>query len=210
MAKAADCVPNVHVIFTPDPQAQLDDIAKRRDVLIGFHFPAQLKALTTASRPIQALVRHPHARHLGHEPGLRWRHWLPARSAHRALRGERPIGRAGSRLGNDMSVEVVHTLVLADANKVAGEKIDAVADYIAVLALAKWQNLAACNRTIPTILNLMAEGCDAQDRPEAATGVDVALLTGLYTVEARELGSQQRMAIAGRMQSELDKAGKAH
>jgi hypothetical protein len=108
---------------------------------------------------------------------------------------ERPIGRAGSRLGNDMSSELVHSLVIADAGKVAGEKIDAVADYIAVLALSQWRRLDRCSG-MSTILNLMADGCDAEDRPEAATPADIALLTGLYTVDARESGSQQRATIA--------------
>jgi hypothetical protein len=194
VAKATDCLPNVHVIFTPSPQAQLDDIAKRKDVLIGFHFNSQFKRLTTFNRPIGAWyvtrVRDTTGRsHLEINDA-------PPSSIGEALGSERMHGRAGSRLGNDMSAEVVHSLILADANKVAGEKIDAVADYIAVLALAKWQNLDRCN-AIPTILNLMAAGC--ADPPEAATRADLALLTGLYAVDPRELGSQQRASIASRM-----------
>ena len=98
--------------------------------------------------------------------------------------GKTPMGRAGSRLGNDMSSELVHSLILADANKVAGEKIDAVADYIAVLALSRWQGLERCSG-LATILNLMADDCDPEDRPEAATPADLALLTGLYAVNPR-------------------------
>jgi hypothetical protein len=112
------------------------------------------------------------------------------------------MGRAGSRLGNDMSSELVHSLIIADASKVAGEKIDAVADYVAVLALSQWRNLARCAGQ-PTILNLMAEGCEAEDRPDAATPADLALLTGLYTADARESGTQQRASIA----SAIRKAG---
>jgi hypothetical protein len=197
VAAAADCVPNVNVIFTPDPQAQLDDIAKRRDILIGFHFTAQTKAFTTVNRPIQAW----YVTRTRDTTGNSWIEIANPCSANIAVDhgpcGDRPTGRAGSRLGNDMSAEVVHSLVIADAAKVAGEKIDAVADYIAVLALAKWQGLERCN-AIPTILNLMAEGC-AEDPPQAATPADLALLTGLYAVDPRELGSQQRMTIASRM-----------
>ena len=91
---------------------------------------------------------------------------------------------------------MVHSLIIADANKVAGEKIEVVADYVAVLALAKWQGLEKCN-AVPTILNLMADDC--ADRPETVTETDLALLSGLYAVDPRELGSQQRATIAGRM-----------
>jgi hypothetical protein len=196
VASAANCVANVHVIFTPSPQAQLDDIAKRRDILIGFHFPSQFKKLTMVNRPVQAwyVTR---TRDTTGNSRLELSNSCPSNLIiPSGPCGDKPMGRAGSRLGNDMSAEVVHSLILADANKVAGEKIDAVADYIAVLALAKWQGLERCN-AIPTILNLMADGC--ADPPEAVTRADVGLLTGLYAVGSRELGSQQRASIAGRM-----------
>ena len=199
VAKAANCLPNVHVIFTTRPQAQLDDIAKRRDILIGFHFTSQARQLTAVNRPIQAW----YVTRTRDTTGNSWievANPCPANvgDTFNGPCGDRPVGRAGSRLGNDMSAEVVHSLILADANKVAGEKIDAIADYIAVLALAKWQGLERCN-AIPTILNLMAEGCAGP--PAAATSADLALLTGLYAVDPRELGSQQRATIAERMTS---------
>ena len=204
LAKPADCLPNVNVIFTPKPQAQLDDIAQRRDILIGFHFPSQTKKLTTVNRPIQAW-------YVTRTRDTTGNSWIevdnPCPWMNDATNpcNERPHGRAGSRLGNDMSAEVVHSLILADSTKVAGEKIDAIADYIAVLALAKWQGLEHCNTSIPTILNLMADGCDAEARPQAVTTADLALLTGLYSVDPREFGSQQRMSIASRMETELKK-----
>ena len=204
VAKAADCTPNVNVVFTPKPQAQLDDIAKRKDVLLGFHFLAQTKKLTTVDRPIQAW----YVTRTRDTTGNSWLEVMnpcPANvgDTYVGACGDRPAGRAGSRLGNDMSAEVVHSLILADTNKVAGEKIETVADYIAVLALAKWQGLDRCNAT-PTILNRMADGCN--DPPDAATPQDLALLTGLYSVEARESGAQQRATIA----SAIRKAGEDH
>jgi len=203
VAKAADCTPNVNVVFTPNPQAQLDDIAKRKDILLGFHFIAQTKTLTTVDRPIQAwyVTR---TRDATGNSWLEVRHPCPIDAGNGlADCADRPMGRAGSRLGNGMSAEVVHSLILADTNKVAGEKIEVIADYIAVLALARWQGLNRCNAT-PTILNRMADGCD--DPPEAATPQDLALLTGLYSVESRESGAQQRATIA----SAIRKAGEDH
>ena len=191
VAKSENCAPNVHVIFTAQPQAQLADIAKRKDILMGFYWNnANLKRLATFNRPIGAwyVTRTRDASGQSqleiHDPTA----WMNPR-----------VGRAGSRLSNGMSAEVVHTLILADANKVAGEKIESIADYVAVLALAKWQGLERCN-AIPTILNLMADGCEG-DAPEAVTASDLALLKGLYTVDPRELGSQQRAAIASQMQA---------
>jgi hypothetical protein len=192
VAEAADCAPNVNVLFTAQPQALLSDISRRREILFGFHFQANLKTLSTFSRPVQAwYVTRTEDTHGNKVLELNDPHPYDPDS------GQSPAvaGRAGSRLGADLSSELVHSLVIADANKVAGEKIDAVADYIAVLALSRWQKLERCSG-LPTILNLMADNCDAEDRAEAATPSDLALLSGLYAASPRDSGSQQRATIA--------------
>jgi hypothetical protein len=201
------CQPNVDVIFSPKPQAQLDDIAKRRDILFGFHFVGETKKLSTFSRPIQSWYLTRARDTLGNDI-LELYDPAPCQSSGMGppcdIKAPAMMGKAGTRLGNDMSTELVHALVLADANKVADEKIGAVADYVAVLALARWQGLERCN-ALPTILNLMADGCEANAIAEAATPGDIGLLAGLYTVNPRESGSQQRMTIAGRMETEVKK-----
>jgi hypothetical protein len=199
VAASSACKPNVDVIFSAQPQKQLTDIAKRRDILFGYQFKADAKQVATFRRPIQAWYL---TRTVGTEGDstLELNTGPECISSHGV--GTAPcdlkspvMGKAGSRLGNDMSSELVHSLILADANRVAGEKIDVVADYIAVLALSRWQGLERCSG-LPTILNLMADGCDAEDRPQAATSADIALLEGLYAANVRESGSQQRATIA--------------
>jgi hypothetical protein len=196
----ANCTPNVNVIFTPDPQAQLDDIAKRREILMGFHWAAQMKQLATFDRPIQSwyLTR---AVGTDGQSVLELNHGSTFQDngpgAPPENIGGTITGRPGSRLGADTSSELVHALILVDAKKVSNLKIGAVADYIALLALSRWQGLERCNAA-STILNLMAEGC-AEDPPEAVTDSDVGLLTALYTADPRETGTQQRASIAERM-----------
>lgn len=104
-----------------------------------------------------------------------------------------------------MSAEIVHALIIADSHKVADARIGAVADYIAMLALAKWDGLPACGAA-PSILNLMAQGC-VEDAPVAATGPDLALLTGLYAVNPRESGAQQRADIASHIEAAAKRSG---
>lgn len=199
LAKAADCTPNVHVIFTTEPQALLTNIAKRKDILLGFYWNQRnLKQLATFKRPIGAWYVTRTRDQFGesrleiHDPT----DWLNPR-----------VGRAGSRLSNGMSTEIVHSLILADAGKVADAKIGAVADYVAVLALARWKDFEHCS-PMPTILNLMAEGC-GEDPPEGVTDADLALLTGLYLTDPREIGSQQRATIASAMRKASAAAAKS-
>lgn len=199
---SASCSPNVDVIFSSEPQAQLSDIAKRRDVLFGYYLHSEIKKLTTFSRPVQSwyLTR---SRDTHGDNILELYDPAPCVSSPKGicdLKAPALTGRAGSRLGNDMSSELVHSLVIADANKLSGEKIGAVADYIAVLALSRWQGLERCN-SMSTILNLMADGCEGP--PDAATPGDLAMLRGLYMVASREAGALQRAEIAGRLQTAL-------
>ena len=197
------CTPNVNVIFTPNPQAQLDDIAKRREILFGFHWAAQLKQLATFERPIQSWYL---TRSVGTDGQsvLELNHGSAFQDAGPgappANIGGTVTGRPGSRLGDDMSSELVHSLILVDADKVSNLKIGAVADYIALLALSRWQGLERCN-SFATILNLMADGC-ADAAPETVTASDMGLLTALYTANPRQSGTQQRAEIADRMTQE--------
>ena len=217
VAKAETCKPNVNVIFSAQPQALLKDIGRRREDLLGFHFMAQMKGLTTFSRPIQAW-------YLTQTSDMTGRTTLDVRQTGgvdvmdivqggadlgggEAAGGSfGPHGRAGSRLSVEMSSELALSLIIADAGKVSGQPIGAVADYIAVLALSRWQGLERCSG-LSTILNLMAQDC-GEDPPQAATSSDLALLTSLYAVDPREDGALQRATIASavRKAAETDRA----
>jgi hypothetical protein len=210
VAEAAICTPNVNVVFSAQPQALLTDIAKRREILFGFHFQAEMKKLSAFSRPIQAWyvtqIEDTHgAKILELNDPAACISSSPLRPPC-DVKAPAVVGHAGSRLGIDMSSELVHSLVIADANKVAGEKIDAIADYVAVLALSRWRGLERCSG-MPTILNLMADGCDAEDRPEAATPADLALLQGLYEADPRESGGLQRATIASAIRKATSASG---
>jgi len=202
VAKAADCTPNVNVIFSTAPQAQIDDIYRRRDILLGFRFHSQVKHLKTFERPIQAW-------YLTRTRDVHGQSFLEVENALVSW-AEKPTGRAGSRLSSALSAEVVHSLIIADANKVTDAKIGGVADYVAVLALARWTRLERCNSQVSTVLNLMADGCDPEERPEAATPADLALLTSLYAVDAQENGALQRAAIASAIRKAADDRSSTH
>ncbi len=209
------CRPNVNVIFTTKPQALLDDVAKHREVLFGYVLKAEAKKVRTFSRPIQAWYL---TRAVDTNGNSMLEVYDPAPCQSTGLPGTPPcdlkapplMGRAGSRLGNDMSTELVHSLILADSAKVADIKIGAVADYVAVLALARWEGLERCN-AMPTILNLMADGC-APDEVTEATATDRGLLAGLYAINPRDSGTQQRASIANRLATTIknDAQSEAH
>ena len=49
-----DCHSNIQIVFTDQPQALLDRVAKVSEQYLGFHYPADLKKLKTVTHPIQA------------------------------------------------------------------------------------------------------------------------------------------------------------
>jgi len=208
ISASKECKPNVNVIFTSSPQAQLDDIVKRRNILLGFYLPSELQKLKTFNRPIQAWYL---TRSLDTHGNSALELYDPEPCISSGAPGAPPcdikspplVGRAGSRLGNDLSSELVHSLILVDVSKVSGLKIGSVADYIAILALSRWQDLERCS-SMRTILNLMANDC-SDFAPEAATVADLGLLTGLYSSRPRDPGSFQRMTIASRIRNAVEK-----
>jgi hypothetical protein len=175
LAKAANCVLNVQVIFTAEPQKLLSNIARKRAPLLGYPYRSQFKCLATFSRPVQSwYVTYTRGTTGGGSFDLAHgaRSDIDPRDAQfgggTGLGGFGPHGRAGSRLGADMSSDIAFSLILGDATTVAYGKIGPPADYIAVLALARWPDLEHFNAVIPTILNPMAEAC-LEAPPEAVT-----------------------------------------
>jgi hypothetical protein len=196
VAKSAACASNVHVIFSRSPQAQIDDIAKRREILLGFYWPSQSKQQTAFKGPVQAWYVTRVRDGTDGRSHLELRTPPPSSILDAISNPDRPHGLAGSRLSNGMSAELVHTLVLADAEKVSDSKIGTVADYVSVLALARWRNVDRCHSAVDSVLSSLAYGCETEGGPETATPADIALLKALYAVDPRESGTMQRASIA--------------
>jgi hypothetical protein len=203
LAKSPTCVSNVHVIFSKAPQAQIDDIAKRREILLGFYWPSRAKEQSTFTGPIQAWYVTRVRDAVDGKSHLELHTPAPSSIVEAMDNPDRPHGEAGSRLSNGMSAELVHTLILADAAKVSDTKVGTVADYIAVLTLARWRNTDRCHSAVDSVLSSLAHGCEKDGGPEAVTPADLALLKALYTVDSRESGTMQRASIA----SAIRKAG---
>src|SRR5262249_33331168 len=98
-----------------------------------------------------------------------------------------------------------HTIVVVDATRAAGVRLDALADYLAMVSLANL-NPATDTRQFPTILNLFADPTSDNPRPEAMSAWDVAYLEGLYHMQRNALNwRRQRAEVAARMSSSLNR-----
>jgi hypothetical protein len=88
-------------------------------------------------------------------------------------------GQAGSLLGDAERSEFVYVTVIADAHALVEYRLQAVADYIAMLVLTRTA-LDGCSE-LPSIIDLLSPDCGARARPQGITEADTAYLTALYS-----------------------------
>jgi hypothetical protein len=197
------CRPNIEVAFTDASQPFIDKVRAVNAVLLGYaDNDAQLKALATVRRPIQA--------------------WYTTQT--KDLRGKGEVDRVrregmtvemptpppcmgkctytitypdahfwevtGSRLGDGLRSSFFHVIIVVEPAKLAEQEMGTLADYVAMVALAQIPAQDNC-QPLPSIMNLLAKDCTA-GTPNALTASDLGYLRGLYKISAdRTLGTQE-------------------
>jgi hypothetical protein len=181
------CV-TVEIVFSHEPQALLDHIAKSYRALLGFNPASQTqkqwwKSAKTFSRPIQAW----------YETGTRSMDYQPPRGAPSdtcpscipALldsdKTVQPPAGTASRFRQDLRSEFVHVLIIADGGQIARYSLQSVADYLAVLSLTHMSQLDQC-APLPSITDLLASGCTTPVADSLTAG-DRAYLKALYSAD---------------------------
>jgi hypothetical protein len=196
----ADCKPNIEIVFTTTPQALLDTIFIKYPELLGYHDnSAQATKMATVTWPVQSwystatkdlrgqpqvdgvktggvtmTLQLPEGGYGGPSGGA-----LPMYEMN--MPGARVTNVTGSRLGDGVSSEFNHVVIVVEPAKLLEYELGTLSDYIALLALAQSQPPDSCQE-LPTILNLLVAGCAAP--PKALTNVDLAYLRALYKVTA--------------------------
>jgi hypothetical protein len=102
----------------------------------------------------------------------------------------------GSRIGSGLRSTFNHVVIVVDPRQVAGEELDAVSDYIAMLALTQLGSLDNC-QTLPSIVNLLPKGC--ANRTGRLSETDLGYLRGLYRMRSGMELVVQKNEIASEM-----------
>jgi hypothetical protein len=103
----------------------------------------------------------------------------------------------GTRLTDGLRGELHNVVIVADPTRLGDYEIGALADYIAMLALAEITLPDGCQQ-LPSVLNMLAAGC--AQKTDALTDNDRAYLKGLYSIGS----DNQKGAIAYQMQQSLN------
>lgn len=217
-----NCKVNLEVVFTTSPQILLDHVSVLYPFVLGYHDnSAQAAQLATVKWPIQSWystatddlrgnVQVDEARKRGMGMTLDMPN-VPAgagggiqTTATPTLTMNMPdaqvVNVTGSRLGDGVSSDFNHVVVVAEPAKLLDYEIGTLADYIALLALSQIQQPDQCQE-LPTLLNLLAPGCGAP--PKALTNVDLAYLRALYKMTPTASLRGQRDEIIYQMDKSL-------
>jgi hypothetical protein len=195
------CAEDVQVVFTDKPQAQLDYIARKFPVLLGYSPGNEIKHANTFSHPVQAWYVLGSRQINGYQPGggaggpkppsqYGPPSELPALSpftlgltidstntSGESAEGMGPSGNAGSYLTRGLRSEILHVLIIVDNKGVSKYSLESVSDYIALLTLTRIASEDACTE-LPSILNIFTKDCSTS--PAALTASDAAYLKALY------------------------------
>lgn len=197
------CRANVVVFVTPDADALAQQIVSQFRELVGATREDNTNTLgeegltefANTPRP----VRWWHVSHTVTADGQVLRD-APARMAGGQLAGQvvRTTSFGFGRLSRTTRQDFSRVLIIVDARQAAGLQMDALADYLAMVALAQI-DLDADPRGLSSILNLFIAAPDA--RPASLTDWDLAYLHGLYEApRTARNAAQQESAIAREME----------
>lgn len=191
------CQPNIEIMFTTTPQALLDNIRVMNPVLLGYHDnSAQAEHLATVTHPIQSWYTTATSDLRGNpqvdsaQPsGLSMEMPAPPSTGPGGIGGlsqgsytmNLPYASirsvTGNRLGDGLSSELHHVLIVVEPAKLLDQELGTLADYIAILSLSQVQSPDSC-QDLPSILNLFVSGCSRTAK--TLTSGDIAYLQALY------------------------------
>ena len=166
----------------------MDAVRAKASWLLGFHYFAQAKGLATFSHPIQSWYATATADLNG---------TLTPDDIGFGNCGSWGLDDAcgatvkGSRLGKGFRSEFTVVSVVVDMTKIGDLEIGPIADYIAMLALARTKSFDVC-RDLASISNLLAPDCAADKKAKALTVTDIAYLRALYQMNMDSPGGLQK------------------
>lgn len=195
---ATGCAPNVSIVVAPDGNAMAQQMFEDEPSLFAYRYETGISTLGQAA--LTEFVNTPRP--------VRWWHVTRTMSGDGEALTRDPTAAGaggfaaqvvrsdGTRLASTTRKDFSRVIVIVDATSVGGAQLAALADYIAMVALAQIDPHADM-AAYPTIMNLFAASGAA---PTQLTQWDLAYLDALYATERDAASVQQQQSdIARRM-----------
>jgi hypothetical protein len=207
------CQSNVDIVFTSDPQGLMDSVREKSPTLLGYHDVSQTDAISTVNRAVQSWYTTETADIDGTrtiDSGQRNRGvslFVPPSLMCRTgctvnFSEAREMHVTGSRLTDTLRSELFHVIITVDLRHIAGMRIGELSNYIALLALVTSRPSQAC-QPLPSIANLLANGCSKDQRPEELSPYDLAFLRAVYRMDTYASLPDQRSAIVDKIMRDM-------
>lgn len=227
--QAQPCILNAVVIFDPNPQGVMDDIAAHHQELLGAHDPAQVKDLARVRYPIQAwyatetqddkgvsvvdskdqsalcesIDQNSLTSTVGNLTG--GLHVNTARYKQVNEEMQRYCGHrydTGSRVRDGVHSHIIAVTAVTAMDTVNYHELGAVADYLALVILSQTKAFDTCEK-METVANLLVPGCDVANRVHGLMPGDIAFLKALYKADTGGTLVAEQAAIADEMKKAL-------
>jgi hypothetical protein len=202
------CNPNIEILFTTEPQRDLDAIVARAPAALGY------EGEKTVNRPIQAwYLTATLDQRTVRQSGLPSNSPIsapPPAAGPAGFIGRVTAERATANQGAmdrpciDIHLPIcphaafLNILVIVDAGHMGDVSVELTSDYVAMLALSQPRSLDAC-LALPSVIDLFAKDCAGRDPPSGLTSADMAFLTSLYEADLTVDKSKEQADIAGHM-----------
>lgn len=223
---SAGCTPNLIVIFAPNAATVAREIVDTRRDLLGYY--NERNTVSAGRDALDAFVNNQRAvrwwhvartigadgEELGTGQAERGNSGAESAAMSQAaasgniaaglgagtFEGVDTVRSSGARTRRNTRQDIRFALIIIETPRVAGASSQAVADYVAMAALAQL-NPDSDMSSFPSILNLFNSA--AQPAPTAMTEWDNAFLRGLYRTRREAAARQQRNDIARRMAEQI-------
>jgi hypothetical protein len=116
--------------------------------------------------------------------------------------GLMPSGAIGSRIRRGLRSEFAHVLIIADSGQVARYSLQSIADYAAMLSLARIGQMDNC-APLPSITDMLANGCTTTVS-YSLIAADRAYLKALYSANLEQGLSMERGDVHERMMRQIE------
>jgi hypothetical protein len=229
----AGCKANVEVVFTDKPQAFMDQVAKTREEVLGYYHRHERDRLKTVTRPVQAWYVTNTASG-GVDTASVALATLTTQVGAAAGLASGPDGsfvntgagamsfQTNTQVADDpdnsppagcadapafthcLTSQLSNVLIVVDTNRVQGQKLGPLTDYLSLLALSQVRSLDGCT-ALASIIDRLGKGCGDREAPEGLTAADAAYLTALYVADLEKNKGLEQEEIAGRMTAMLTK-----
>ena len=196
-----NCKGNIDIVFTTKPQDLLNTIREKQPVMLGyFSSSSQAEEMAKVNHVIQSW-------HATQTVDLRGSKLIDSRTAGQGNAQGNPMqanatSSNGTRTGDGLHSTYYRGIVVANPDKLGDAEIGALADHIAMLALAQPASLGACQE-LPSILDLTNATCRKDAPVKGLTKADTGYLQGLYKTDMGASLRGQKDGIAFRVKEAL-------